>query len=588
MISISSTPKVLHPTLGIVSTSVSVSSAPSDKDSSHSSATSSSPGSDALHPSTNSSINNHNSAVEMSTRTTSANTSASVECKRPTHYHVHSHSSRHVNLTDEITPRDMALSIIQAQYHIYHTDLSGYLAGGAMVQDALTKYALGATPKDLFQTYKRFRQDKERIPPAPTITITTRNWRDWLGHKSYYHDYLDFFDHELRQLETRMLKEPSSSVTTSFISPSVPIPLSALYSTSSISSPLQESMVEMVSEYLTPLIPGLCAAMGPLIHLGYGIEFGSRLVTAEGLAYACISYQPATVCFIPSTASGAASWSSSASAGPPPSLNPQEKSPTVRILNMIRNDKRLDGMFDAGFQGKLNVVMSSRVSLLKSYLGMWTDQVHSIQEALLDLSQTSSLLLFTATNRFGDEQQLDKNLANIMLAAHAARFLVKLLSTDVQQENLLKAIWMSLVATFVVQGRPILETHSNTVTSTLPVMVDVCLEDKDHEQKQQELEKQQQELADSERDECRDTHKAGMAMSDGKLMTKRVLNIPIGRWRALSTEAIHADHPIVPKIVRSLWWAELAHGKCGDLFYDAAVRAVGEDPASDESSGPGF
>ena len=37
----------------------------------------------------------------------------------------------------------MALSIVQAQYHIYHTDLSGYLAGADMVQDALTRYALG-------------------------------------------------------------------------------------------------------------------------------------------------------------------------------------------------------------------------------------------------------------------------------------------------------------------------------------------------------------------------------------------------------------------------------------------------------------
>ncbi|KAG0079645.1 hypothetical protein BGZ92_000949, partial [Podila epicladia] len=59
------------------------------------------------------------------------------------HYLVHSHSSRHVHLTEGITPRELAVSIIQAQYHIYHTDLSGYLAGGAMVQDALTTYALG-------------------------------------------------------------------------------------------------------------------------------------------------------------------------------------------------------------------------------------------------------------------------------------------------------------------------------------------------------------------------------------------------------------------------------------------------------------
>ncbi|KAG0357789.1 hypothetical protein BGZ54_000184 [Gamsiella multidivaricata] len=454
----------------------------------------------------------------------------------------------------------MALSIIQAQYHIYHTDLSGYLAGGAMVQDVLTKYALGGTPKDLHQTYKRFRQDKERIPPAPTITITTRNWRDWLGHKSYYHDYLDFFDHELQQLEeAALLKQTSTSSSTSPSTAGAALqPLTTSWSVSS-PSPMEESMARMVSDYLTPLIPGLCASTGPLIHLGYGVEFGSRLATAEGLAYACVSYQPATTCFIPSSASS--SWGSTPSSKTGSSAV-QKASPTVAILNMIRNDKRLDGMFDAGFQAKLNVVMSSRVSLLKSYLGMWTSQVHSVSEALLDLSRTTSLLLFTATNRFGDEQQLDKCLANILLATHAARFLVKILPSEQEKEQLLKAIWMSLVATYVVQGRPKVTARSGS--SSLPLMTDVC-----------PLEKQQEE---------------GHGYGHGDVICEEPeeLDAHVSRWRSLSMESIHADHPTVPKIVRSLWWAEREHGECGDLFYEMAVRAIGEDPASDESTGPGF
>ncbi|KAF9161155.1 hypothetical protein BGX20_002220, partial [Mortierella sp. AD010] len=456
----------------------------------------------------------------------------STECKRPSHYLVHSHSSRHVNLTDEITPREMALSIIQAQYHIYHTDLSGYLAGGDMVQDALTRYALGGTSKDLYQTYKRFKQDKERIPPAPTITITTRNWRDWLGHKSYYHDYLDFFDHELSQLEARTLQGSSSPLSSSTAT-ETPSLLSTSWSISH-SSPLAESMAKMVSDYLTPLIPGLCASTGALIHLGYGVEFGSRLLIAEGLAYACISYQPATACYIPTAASGAtSSWSETSST----KLNaPQQKrSPTVSILNMIRNDKRLDGMFDAGFQAKLNVVMSSRVSLLKSYLGMWTSQVHSVSDALLDLSQTSGLLLFTATNRFGDEQQLDKNLANILLATHAARFLVKILPSEFEKEQLLKAIWMSLVATFVVQGRPRLIARTSSSQS---ITADGLPQEKEQESSMTPV------VAESEGAEQGSTTKFGMATI---YFEPEAVCTSADRWKSLSSEAIHADHRIVPK-----------------------------------------
>lgn len=212
----------------------------------------------------------------------------------------------------------------------------------------------------MYQTFKRFRPDKERIPPTPTITITTRNWRDWLGHKSYYHDYLDFFDQELGLLE-----QEQDATETPLLSPST-------------TTATMSKMANLVAEYLTPLIPGLCASTGALIHLGYGVEFESRLVIAEGLAYACISYQPATTCFIPSNIPS--SWkhhqhkSATTTSGATGTTSVTKRSPTVSILNMIRNDKRLDGIFDAGFQGRLNVVMSSRVSLLKSYLGMWTSQ----------------------------------------------------------------------------------------------------------------------------------------------------------------------------------------------------------------------
>ncbi|KAF9896327.1 hypothetical protein BX616_007676, partial [Lobosporangium transversale] len=200
----------------------------------------------------------------------------------------------------------------------------------------------------------------------------------------YYHDYLDFFDHELRHLEAKILKESSTSTSTTSTTVPMPSPLTASWSRSPSSTALQKAMAKMVSDYLTPLIPGLCASMGPLIHLGYGVEFGSRFATAEGLAYACVSYQPGTSCFIPNAT--ASSWDSTSESGSGSgstglankktlhSETMQKRSPTVTILNMIRNDKRLDGMFDAGFQGKLNVVMSSRVSLLKSYLGMWTSQ----------------------------------------------------------------------------------------------------------------------------------------------------------------------------------------------------------------------
>ncbi len=137
--------------------------------------------------------------------------------------------------------------------------------------------------------------------------------------------------------------------------------------------------------------------------------------------------------------------------------------------------------------------------------------------------------MFTGTNRFGDEQQLDKNLANILLATHAARFLVKILPSEVEKEQLMKAIWMSLVATFVVQGRPKVTARA---VSTHPSMAEVNPQDSHHDPM-------------SEDEEYKESRSGSMAVSDFETDVRKAT---MGRWRALSQEALHADHPLVPKV----------------------------------------
>lgn len=149
----------------------------------------------------------------------------------------------------------------------------------------------------------------------------------------------------------------------------------------------------------------------------------------------------------------------------------------------------------------------------------------------MDLSQTISLLLFTAKGRHGDEQQLDKYLANVLLATHAARFLVKVLPSEHEKGQLLKAIWMSLVATYVVQGRP-------KMSASLPVMTDAC---------HQESNVMTGVVAEEEEYHERGTAKmAGMETIDSEKCD--LFRVPTGRWKALAQEAIHADHQIVSKV----------------------------------------
>lgn len=157
-----------------------------------------------------------------------------------------------------------------------------------------------------------------------------------------------------------------------------------------------------------------------------------------------------------------------------------------------------------------------------------------MEDALKDLSQTSSLLLFTATNRFGDQQQLDKHLANVLLATHAARFLLHILPGEVEKEQLLKAIWMSLVATFVVQGRPKLSLSQSHQQQHQPTMAEVNPQD----------------AGEHDDDDDGDDEEVDMKAVDGEM------KVPSGRWKILAQDAIHADHQVVSK-VRFFWFSLL-------------------------------
>lgn len=149
--------------------------------------------------------------------------------------------------------------------------------------------------------------------------------------------------------------------------------------------------------------------------------------------------------------------------------------------------------------------------------------------------------MFTATNRFGDEQQLDKYLANILLTTHAARFLVKVLPSVFEKEQLLKAVWMSLVATYVVQGRPRLVSRT---FSTLSATSDTYPLERDHDMTIPSMDRETNKIESSIRcgmvavyAEPEMEHEPESIDSEGN-----------DRWKSLSVEAIHADHHIVPKV----------------------------------------
>jgi hypothetical protein len=103
---------------------------------------------------------------------------------------------------------------------------------------------------------------------------------------------------------------------------------------------------------------------------------------------------------------------------------------------------------------------------------------------------------------------------------------------DMEKEQLLKAIWMSLVATFVVQGRPKLSLSQQ----------------KQHQQHQPMMAEVNPQDAVGNDDE--DDEEVGYFGAAGGM------KVPSGRWKSLAQDAIHADHQIVSKVhfLISLTW----------------------------------
>ncbi|OKK16217.1 hypothetical protein AMK16_26365 [Streptomyces sp. CB00455] len=89
-------------------------------------------------------------------------------------------------------------------------------------------------------------------PPKPDrVTITEENWRTHLGQRSSFWSYTAFFDGRVQEL----------------------------------------GLDEVVRRYVPALLPGWAGAFThATIHLGWALEYGSRWMAIEGLAYMAFTY----------------------------------------------------------------------------------------------------------------------------------------------------------------------------------------------------------------------------------------------------------------------------------------------------------
>ena len=114
----------------------------------------------------------------------------------------------------------------------------------------LSQFALGA-PESRLKKEWEIEDYLNPLPPKAPTELTDNNWTEYIGKDTFYHNYLDYFKQKIAADGT------------------------------------QKTVLNYaLSETLLPSF--VSGAVHPLIHTGFGLEFDSDIVVAEGLAEAAV------------------------------------------------------------------------------------------------------------------------------------------------------------------------------------------------------------------------------------------------------------------------------------------------------------
>lgn len=130
----------------------------------------------------------------------------------------------------------------------------------------LAIYALGASAPVIDAAYQTHVAYQQPTVASPGV-ITTENFNDHLGQEAYYSAYVTFFAEVLR-------KNGAAATLEKYV-----------FSQEANVDVARDTYGKPQSKFLSRLIDGI---FHPMIHVGYGLEFGLPGTLAEGLAQAAI------------------------------------------------------------------------------------------------------------------------------------------------------------------------------------------------------------------------------------------------------------------------------------------------------------
>ena len=324
---------------------------------------------------------------------------------------------QHASCCSDVENKDIVLRLIQkdaACHHLFFND-DGF--HNHLVHQLLADYSLGADVLRLEKVY----QDNAlyQRPRRPDKSGFVWDSLDCLGNDDYYTDYVNFF---LEELQTTGIKRCVEHYIFE-----------------------QDPKLGMFARFFA-------GVYHPMIHLGYGIEFGIPLMVAEGLAWVAVHQGRFQKFFGPINTSNQESNPEKHA-----NLNRAYSLTALNIASSVYQDTRIDGRISWEDGDKYATVINTMADLLQEHIQPWKplavlDGTQGLRAAATEL-QILAATLHAGPHRQGQETMLDFFLMHTLTSSLFLHCYVELLEPP-YAACLLQGKFAVDLAYYIAHGRP--------------------------------------------------------------------------------------------------------------------------------------
>ncbi|KAJ5780680.1 hypothetical protein N7457_005840 [Penicillium paradoxum] len=295
-----------------------------------------------------------------------------------------------------------ALKYLLKLNHVENSLFDSREVPNQIMQLLSSSFLQGADADILSRIYEKKVLDLVKWNDSPA-EVTTLDWKNHLGRREFDRAFVNFFEDEMVNLGY--------------------------------------DWKEVVTEYLfdgkEPVFDSIMASLGlPLVHLAYAFEMNSRELGMEALGLAATCHNEI--------------YRSLEDPKHSQQQTSYEEKSVFAILNHVRDDKGLDGLFSAPGGNNLNTLLVSRNAVLLNHWKAWS--IENPMEQFRESQELVAALLVGSTA--GDSTgHYDWFFASTLATSHAVRVMLPFIPPQFQI-SLLRQWWLVTLGIYVAQQRP--------------------------------------------------------------------------------------------------------------------------------------